>query len=58
MEPQAFPGVVLIVVGALLLLPAMVPGTTWLGYLAALGAAVSMIYGTLLVARAGDGPSV
>jgi len=58
MQPQAVPGVVLIAVGALLLLPAAVPGTTWLGYLAALGASIALIYGTLLVARAGDEPSV
>lgn len=51
-------GVTLIVAGALLLLPASLPETGWLGVLAALLAGLSLIYGTLLVARSGDGPVV
>lgn len=51
-------GVTLVVAGAVLYLPAMVPGTDWLGYLAVLPATLALIYGTLLVARDADGPSV
>lgn len=58
MSAQSSAGVALVVVGSLLYLPAMLPGTGWLGVLAALPATLALIYGTLLVARAGEGPSV
>ncbi|GAB7094889.1 hypothetical protein JCM30237_20420 [Halolamina litorea] len=58
MESQAVPGAVLVVGGSVLYIPAMVPGTTWLGYLAVLPATLALIYGTLLVARSGEGRAV
>mgnify|MGYP006292203539 FL=1 len=51
-------GVTLVAAGTLLLLPAAVPGTGWFGVLAALPAGLALIYGTLLVARSGEGRAV
>lgn len=51
-------GLSLVVAGSLLYLPAMVPDTGWLGYLAALPATLALIYGTLLVGQDADGNAV
>lgn len=58
MDIGGISGVGLVVAGALLLLPAAVPGTGWLGVFPALAATLVLIYGTLLVARSGEGRAV
>ena len=44
-----------LVLGTLLYVPALVPNSGWLGYLAVLPATLLLTYGTLLVGRDVDG---
>ena len=48
-------GFVLVLLGTALYVPALVPDTGWLGYLAVLPATLLLTYGTLLVGRDTDG---
>ena len=58
MDIGSFSGVTLVTAGTLLLLPAAIPGTGWLGALVLLPATLALIYGTLLIARSGEGRAV
>jgi len=48
-------GVALVLLGTLLYVPALVPGSGWIGYLAVLPATLLLTSGTILVGRDTDG---